>query len=116
MVYLVIIFADFLFVNIVNLASCKGKYPQYEEIPYLVVNLVGVTLSIWLAIFGYQHMKTEENRNGRINQDIMPDSQQYRNPMPTMWKCIVINILSQVVGLARTIYFIADPSMDCRFS
>ncbi len=36
--------------------------------------------------------------------------------MPTMWKCIIINILSQIIGLGRTIYYIADPSMDCKYS
>lgn len=36
--------------------------------------------------------------------------------MPSMWKCIIINILAQVIGLARTIYYVSDPAMDCKFT
>lgn len=82
---------------------------SYLEIPYLLVYSSGVSLSIWLAIFGYQLTKAEIRKNEAINQEIVADSLKYSNPMPKMWKCIVINILSQVIGLARTIYFVSDP-------
>lgn len=81
-----------------------------------MVNLLGVTLSIWLIIFGYQHSKAEVEKNEIINQMVMPDSEKYSNPLPSMWKCIAINILSQVVGISRTIYFVVDRAMDCKFT
>jgi hypothetical protein len=61
-------------------------------------------------------MQTERERNEIIRQEVVSDSANYSNPMPKMWKCIVINILSQVIGLARTIYYVADPAMDCKFT
>lgn len=51
-----------------------------------------------------------------INQVVVADSEKYSNPLPTMWKCIAINILSQVVGLGRTVYFVVDRQMDCRWT
>lgn len=51
-----------------------------------------------------------------INQAVVADSEKYSNPLPTMWKCIAINILSQVVGLGRTVYFVVDRQMDCRWT
>ena len=51
-----------------------------------------------------------------INQVVVADSEKYSNPLPTMWKCIAINILSQVVWIGRTVYFVADREMDCKFT
>ena len=82
----------------------------------MVLNLSGVTLSIWLVIFGYQHSKVEVEKNEMINQAVVADSEKYSNPLPTMWTCIAINILSQVVGLGRTVYFVVDRKMDCRWT
>lgn len=97
-----------------DIADVSNK--SYTEIPYLVLNLSGVTLSIWLIIFGYQHSKVEVEKNEIINQMVVADSEKYSNPLPTMWKCIAINILSQVVGLSRTVYFTVDRAMECRFT
>ena len=33
-----------------------------------------------------------------------------------MWKCIVINIFSQVVGLSRTIFYVTTPEKNCKFT
>jgi hypothetical protein len=75
-----------------------------------------VTLSIWLVVFGYHHTKSEILKNELIHQEMMADSGRFSNPMAKMWKCIAVNILAQTIGLARTIYYVSDPTMDCRFT
>lgn len=111
---------DFIFITVRKIGYCKGSGSAYLEIPYLVINFSGVTLSIWLSIFGYKLTKAEkENFTLTENKsDLRPPRVEasYANPMPSMWKCIIINILAQVIGLARTIYYVSDPAMDCKFT
>lgn len=80
------------------------------------MNVMGVSLSIWLVIFGHKHNNSERGQIAGVISVVVTAPEPLYNPLPKMWKCIAINIASTTVALIRTIYFMAAPEMDCRYT
>ena len=90
-----------------NNCSCKKLF--IVETWYLVVNGVGVGLSITLFIAGFRYTKKQQKKLIGIH-----NPENYKNPLLDIWIWIGLNIFSQICSLIETIIFKA--SGNCSFS
>jgi hypothetical protein len=56
-------------------------YISKVEIPFLVMNVMSVSLSVWLVLFGIKHTRFQQKRK-IIESAVVPDNNPISNPLP----------------------------------
>lgn len=89
-----------------------------NELWILILQGLGILLSICMVFGGLKYEKMEKSKVSGILYSIIGfyKEEHLKNPMPSMWKWISINIFCQILGLIESLYLQFSPEKNCTFS
>lgn len=65
-------------------------------------------------MFGVNHEKKQREITASIIEGVAKEA--INNPLPKMWRCIIVNVISQIFNLTETLCLVFLSESHCSFS